>query len=63
MCSVSTICLHTYYMSPMMPRVNCIVNDALVHAALKVQQAMRQFVNVLQCTHIIFNRNQKLISK
>jgi len=41
--------LPVYFCSKMlMPPVNCIVNDALVHAVPNVQQTVLQFVNAVQ---------------
>ena len=40
--------LLSVYPKTFMPPVNCIVNDALVHAVLNVQQTLHQFVNAVQ---------------
>ena len=44
---VSTFCLYTCSKSLTLS-VNCIVNDALVHDVLNVQQTVLQFVNAVQ---------------
>ena len=42
------LCPYTRSKTPSAPPVNCIVNDALVHDVLSVQQTLLQFVNAVQ---------------
>ena len=61
---MSAFCPHTH--SKMLtPLINCIVNDALVHAVPNVRQTVPQFVNAVQLwlTHLLLNVTPPVIDQ